>query len=533
MANLDLLVVESSGKQKRKPSSSNTVDFLSIKVGASGLEILEASGHFDMSAKKLTNVAAGGAAGEVLIYDQRGAALGVASLDAGGKVPVSQLPSAVMTYEGVWSAALNLPHLSNSGIFAALNLQDLKFQADAAGAGGNAISIEYTSGGTAGSEVVSVLSNAISVQIESGVSTATQVKAAIDGFPAAAALVDVSISGTGSNAQVTVAATSLAGGNAIDAGMVYRVGSTGSVDFGAGAISFVTGDYAIYNSSGLWEKSDTTDAVASVNGFTGVVSLTTSNISEGTNLYFTDERAQDAVGNNLLDTASVNLTYNDGTGQISADVLPAGVDHDSLQNFVANEHIDHSSVSINTAANSGLSGGGDLTASRSLVIDPSNAPSVSAALGDSMLISDVSDSGNLKKITVQSILDLAGVGAEKSFVNDNAGTISAGQIVYIKSNGNMDLALAGTAAIADGQLAIVKDASILSAASGVVYVKDGEIIGGFSGLTIGAKLFVSRAAAGSYTQSLSGFVAGEMVYCIGRAISATEIVFDPEFEFEF
>jgi uncharacterized protein (DUF697 family) len=39
----------------------------------------------------------------------------------------------------------------------------------------------------------------------------------------------------------------------------------------------------------------------------------TSNITEGTNLYFTDERAQDAVGNNV----GTGLSYNDSTGAIS------------------------------------------------------------------------------------------------------------------------------------------------------------------------------------------------------------------------
>lgn len=59
----------------------------------------------------------------------------------------------------------------------------------------------------------------------------------------------------------------------------------------------------------------------------GGTSITnTDGLPEGlVNLYFTDERAQDAVGNNVLDTATVNLTYNDATGQISADVIPGGL----------------------------------------------------------------------------------------------------------------------------------------------------------------------------------------------------------------
>jgi hypothetical protein len=45
----------------------------------------------------------------------------------------------------------------------------------------------------------------------------------------------------------------------------------------------------------------------------GVAGSTTSDLSEGTNLYFTDERAQDAIGDNL----GTGLSYNDTTGAIS------------------------------------------------------------------------------------------------------------------------------------------------------------------------------------------------------------------------
>lgn len=52
----------------------------------------------------------------------------------------------------------------------------------------------------------------------------------------------------------------------------------------------------------------------------------TDDLAEGSNLYFTDERAQDAVGSALTDTATVNFTYTDGSNQITADVLKAGVE---------------------------------------------------------------------------------------------------------------------------------------------------------------------------------------------------------------
>lgn len=56
---------------------------------------------------------------------------------------------------------------------------------------------------------------------------------------------------------------------------------------------------------------------------------TTDDLDEGaTNLYFTDERAQDAVGTILVDTADIELDYDDSAPSISA-VLTTAV-HDSL-----------------------------------------------------------------------------------------------------------------------------------------------------------------------------------------------------------
>ncbi|QFG13152.1 minor tail protein [Gordonia phage SteamedHams] len=102
---------------------------------------------------------------------EKGQANGYASLDGGGKVPVSQLPSSVMQYRGVWDASTNTPTLTN---------------------------------------------------------------------------------GTG------------------DVGDVYRVSVAGTRDLGSGSIEFAVGDYVIYNGT-VWEKSDTTDAVASVAGLTGII----------------------------------------------------------------------------------------------------------------------------------------------------------------------------------------------------------------------------------------------------------------------
>lgn len=121
---------------------------------------------------------------------------GIATLDAGGKIPASQLPTTIMTYEGTWNASTNSPTLAD---------------------------------------------------------------------------------GTG------------------DTGMVYLVSVSGTQNLGSGSISFAAGDWVVYNGS-IWQKSVNSNSVASVNGQTGVVTLSTDNISEGiTNKYFTDGRAQSAV----------------------------------------------------------------------------------------------------------------------------------------------------------------------------------------------------------------------------------------------
>lgn len=60
-------------------------------------------------------------------------------------------------------------------------------------------------------------------------------------------------------------------------------------------------------------------AVTSVNGQTGAVILDTDDIPEGSsNLYFTVERAQDAVGTILADTDTIDLIYSDSDPSIKA-----------------------------------------------------------------------------------------------------------------------------------------------------------------------------------------------------------------------
>jgi hypothetical protein len=67
-----------------------------------------------------------------------------------------------------------------SNVAGTLVLQDLTFTGAAGNASDNAVTIAYTTGGTAGSEIVTKTGTAVSIKIQSGVSTATQVRAAFN-----------------------------------------------------------------------------------------------------------------------------------------------------------------------------------------------------------------------------------------------------------------------------------------------------------------------------------------------------------------
>jgi hypothetical protein len=172
-----------------------------------------------------------------------GATAGAEVVTVTGKAIVVQIEDGVSTAAQVAAALLNA---NQPEVTAELTQEGVTLYSKIPGAAGNAITYVKTTGATAGSEVVTVTANEISVQVEDGVSTATQVVAALAANDDAMNLVTAEAS-TGATTQTALASTPLAGGvDAVSIGndvenLVSVIVGTGATVQSAGAAEALTG----------------------------------------------------------------------------------------------------------------------------------------------------------------------------------------------------------------------------------------------------------------------------------------------------
>ncbi len=93
-------------------------------------------------------------------------------------------------------------------------------------------------------------------------------------------------------------------------GYMYKVNVAGTQNLGSGSVTYTVGDEAIHNGT-IWQKAPNNSSVSSVNTQIGAVVLNSSNISEVTNLYYTDTRSRAAH------SVTAPLVYNSATGAFS------------------------------------------------------------------------------------------------------------------------------------------------------------------------------------------------------------------------
>lgn len=278
---------------------------------------------------------------------------------------------------------------------------------------------------------------------------------------------------------------------------------------------FVKDDTNLNNAAGYEVYSAGTASSVAWSGVTG-----TPTTIAGYGITDADEVAQDAVGSILTDSASIDFTYNDTTPSITAVVLPAGVDHDQLQNFVANEHVDHSTVQIATASGtSGLTGGGDITATRNIAVDITGTTAVtSAENADELLIYDVSASA-LKKITRANLLAGAtgspGDIAETSFSLANNQAVAADVTGLAFASGVVRSFKVLASVVIDATVDSYESFEILGIQKGASYDIAVNSVGDDSGIVFS----ITSAGQIQYTSgNAAGFVSGTMKF---RAITTS------------
>src|SRR5574343_593691 len=242
------------------------------------------------------------------------------------------------------------------------------------------------------------------------------------------------------------------------------------------------------------------------------------------------EAAQDAVGGILTDSATIDFTYNDGAGTLTADVIPGGIDHGALADLTADDHTQYvllagrsggqvvsggtgagDDLTLRSTSNAtkgdliALDTGGNLilggaaTASEMRFMEPSGSgtnysafkaqaqagnvtyilPSADAAVSGYALKSD--GSGNLS-------WGAAGGEESKRNISQTSHGFSAGNVVYFDGT---NYVLADCDSEATAEVVGIVSASVDSNTFTLVY---GGYITGLSGLTAGAVHFLSSTA---------------------------------------
>jgi|JI10StandDraft_1071094.scaffolds.fasta_scaffold948477_1 hypothetical protein len=160
-----------------------------------------------------------------------------------------------------------------------------------------------------------------------------------------------------------------------------------------------------------------------------------------------------------------------------------------------------------------------------LKVGPTGLPTEEAAISTS---SGVGDADKFVQTNLAGVLDITlfptSIGQDVRTVTAGE-NLSAGNLIYMSAAGTVFKADAN----AEGKEATgFVLTSITAAASGTAYF-GGGVISGLSGLTAGARYFLSNSATGAVALYASlTFGAADIVQQVGRALSTTELYFEPQ-----
>jgi hypothetical protein len=178
-----------------------------------------------------------------------------------------------------------------------------------------------------------------------------------------------------------------------------------------------------------------TEGVISGSSQVSLSGFSTSDLSEGTNLYYTDTRVKTKLDTEGVISGSSQLTstFDSRYLEINGDNVvssSAQIDIHSTDGYAANEHIDHSTISVGSGK--GLTGGGTIDTNRSITLDTGSlhfTDGVKTKLNTETVISGSSQ---------VSLSSVSGYSSSEHFTQGNittVGTVTSGDVSAILPSG--------------------------------------------------------------------------------------------------
>jgi hypothetical protein len=205
-------------------------------------------------------------------------------------------------------------------------------------------------------------------------------------------------------------------------GFVYRVNVSGSTDID-GITDWKAGDFIVFNGT-TWDKWDATDAVTSVNGYTGVVTLgktdvglsnvvntdttTTANITDSSNKRFVTDAQLTVLGN----TSGTNTGDQDLSSYATKDLtLDRKTASYTLVSGDNNKLIEYNSATpVNNTIDSGV-----FTAGNQILVSQYGAGQVTFVAGSGVTLR--SPSGKLKLTGQYSLATIIAISATEFYIS--------------------------------------------------------------------------------------------------------------------
>jgi hypothetical protein len=258
-------------------------------------------------------------------------------------------------------------------------------------------------------------------------------------------------------------------------GYYYITATAGSTNLD-GITDWEIGDWLLFNGT-VWQKIDQSNLVTSVNGQTGAVSLTTTNINEGTNLYYTDARARAAI------SAGTGISYDSATGVVTnaspdQTVSLTGAGTTSISGTYPNFTITSADSTVGTVTSvsgtgtvSGISLSGTVTSSGNLTLGGTLNLSSPPTIGNTtpntgrFTTLTVDDNTTLGSSNSDTVTFTARINSDFEPATDNAYDLGRTghewRNLYIDGTANIDSLIADTADINAGTI----DGATIGAAS--------------------------------------------------------------------